>query len=296
MGEKIVRQQYVKKLIMYVDSEKLRKNIPITKDSRIEVIRCIKQKEIELYLDSVPDRGSGTIIISDNSDVCNKCKERSIPVILFLHDEIRNHFFQIPYAIENMNVLNMEYLERVYRRYQGIPWDILETKRCILREITVKDVEAVARIYESPAVGRFMEPLYSPIEKEKEYTRNYIKHVYEFYEYGTWIIIEKKQGNIIGRAGLESYDENENGALELGYLIAEEYQRQGYGYEVCSAVLKFAEETLGITLIDANIEKENIASLCLCKKLGFHFLKKIKKNGKEYDKYRFRRIPYNVQV
>lgn len=281
----IKRQQYLKKLILYTCSQFLQEKLDMIEDSHVEVIIWEHMEEVETYLKKIAGE-EGVLVISDDSEVCNRMNERSIPVIALLH-ESRNLFWKIPYAIENIDVLNIEYLEQIYRRYRGIPWDILETERCILREITVEDVDCIAKIYESPTVRRFMEPLYTPIEKEKEYTKDYIKHVYGFYEYGTWVVVEKNQGKIIGRAGLESYDDSEPEAIELGYLIAEEYQRKGYGYEVCSAVLKYAEEILGIVYVDTNIEKENIASICLCERLGFRFIKKVTKKGKEYYKYRF---------
>lgn len=288
MCKNVKRQQYFKKLILYICSQFLQEIMDINANASMEIIIWEHMEEVETYLKETAGDEEGVLVISDDGEVCNQMNERSIPVVAFLHEENeRNHFWKIPYAIENINVLNIEYLEQIYRRYRGIPWDILETERCILREIMVEDVDCIAKIYESPTVRRFMEPLYTPIEKEKEYTRDYIKHVYGFYEYGTWVVVEKTHGKIIGRAGLESYDDNEAEAVELGYLIADEHQRQGYGYEVCSAILKYAEERLGIIHVDTNIETENIASICLCERLGFRCIKKIIKKGKEYYKYRF---------
>ncbi len=284
----VKRQQYLKKIILYICSQSLQEKLKLNEESNIEVIIWRHMEEAATYLQERMGDEEGVLLISDDGEVCNQMVERAVPVVALLYEGIeRNHFWKIPYAIENINVLNIEYLEQIYRRYRSIPWDILETERCILREIKVEDVDSIARIYESPNVRKFMEPLYTPIEKEKEYTREYIKHVYGFYEYGTWVVVEKNLGKIIGRAGLESYDDNEADAIELGYLIEDEYQRKGYGYEVCSAVLKYAEEILGIAVIDTNIENENIASICLCEKLGFRFISKFHKKGKEYYRYRY---------
>ena len=241
----------------------------------MEVIIWKHRGEVEAYLGEMR-ADEGTLVISDDGEVCERMNEKAIPVIALLQGG-RNHFWKIPYAIENIDVLDINYLEQIYRRYRGIPWDILETERCILREITVEDVECIAKIYESPVVKRFMEPLYEPIDKEKEYIKDYIKHVYGFYEYGTWVVVEKNQGKIIGRAGLESYEDGEAETLELGYLIAGQYQRKGYGYEVCTAILEYAKKMQNVKCVEANIERENMASIRLCEKLGFRFNKKIVK-------------------
>lgn len=259
-------------------------------DSKIAVVTWSCRGEVESYLKDMGNVEEGVLVISDDSKVCNWMCEKAVPVVAVLHgNNARNDFWKIAYAIENLENLNAEYFEHIYRRYRGIPLDILETERCILREITVEDVDRIAKIYESPTVKRFMEPLYSPIEKEKEYTKNYIKNIYGFYEYGMWVIVEKNYGMIIGKAGLESYADNDEEVIELGYLITEEYQRKRYGYEVCKAILNYAKEILCVDFVETNIEKENIASIKLCEKLGFCFVKDFTKIGKKYCNYRYQK-------
>lgn len=233
----------------------------------------------------------GVLILSDCPWICEELMEKKIPVVGILGEQKQrwgNEFWKIPYVTERLNGIDVTYLERVYRRYRGIPWDILETKRCLLREITVRDVPRIAKIYQAPSVKKYMEPLYESLEKEVAYVEDYIKNVYGFYEYGIWVIIEKASGEIIGRAGIENCGQNTEGKspeendadrrdwsdeykerIELGYVIEDDYQGKGFAYEVCSAILKYAKEQLDIFIVWTRIQKGNLPSIALCKKLGF---------------------------
>ncbi len=102
-------------------------------------------------------------------------------------------------------------------------------------------------------------------------------------------IIKKKEGTVIGRAGIEYYDsemkaENQitgiyRAAPEecneychlLGYVIGVEYQNKGYGFEACRAIIDYGINTLELKEIKVNIDRDNIKSIRLAKKIGFLF-------------------------
>ena len=52
------------------------------------------------------------------------------------------------YAVESLAELDIEYLERVRRRYNHIPWDIGETDRCLVRELSLSDLPALYELYD----------------------------------------------------------------------------------------------------------------------------------------------------
>lgn len=106
------------------------------------------------------------------------------------------------YAVESLAELDIEYLERVRRRYNHIPWDIGETDRCLIRELSLSDLPALYELYDKPGMTDFVEPLYD-YETELEYQKAYIENMYGFYEYGMWLVFSKETGTLIGRAGLE---------------------------------------------------------------------------------------------
>ena len=56
------------------------------------------------------------------------------------------------YAVESLAELDIEYLERVRRRYNHIPWDIGETDRCLIRELSLSDLPALYELYDKPGM------------------------------------------------------------------------------------------------------------------------------------------------
>lgn len=105
------------------------------------------------------------------------------------------------YAVESLAELDIEYLERVRRRYNHIPWDIGETDRCLIRELSLSDLPALYELYDKPGMTDFVEPLYD-YETELEYQKAYIENMYGFYEYGMWLVFSKETGKLIAGQGL----------------------------------------------------------------------------------------------
>ena len=146
------------------------------------------------------------------------------------------------------------------RRYNHIPWDIGETDRCLIRELSLADLPALYELYDKPGMTDFVEPLYD-YETELEYQKAYIENMYGFYEYGMWLVFSRETGKLIGRAGLE-HD-------ELGYMIAPELWNQGYATEVCRFIIDYARENTDFEELYCRIDERNEASVRLAKKLGF---------------------------
>lgn len=221
------------------------------------------------------------LYVTDDLDEAKALKDDGKAVLIYLHDgNSEQDFSEFLYAVEDPEELEPEYVNKVYRRLIGMPWDILKTDRCLVRETTPEDVEDFYHIYSDPAITRYMENLYPEIEQEKQYIREYIEKVYTFFEFGVWTVVERENGSVIGRAGFafrEGYEEP-----ELGFIIGVPWQRQGYAEEVCRAVMKYGWEILGFRQVQAMVEPENIASLRLCGKLGFMEKEKVTEKGKVY--------------
>lgn len=191
------------------------------------------------------------------------------------------------YVIESMQALSYQFLFRIHQRDQGEPWIILETNRCIVREITLQDLDALYEIYEGKGVSDYTEPPYAERTEEEAYTKAYIEHMYRFYEYGMWVVLEKASGKLIGRAGIENREVNNCLMQELGYVFDLEFQGKGYAWEVCLAIMKYADEELEIKRLNCFVFKENIRSVRLAEKLGFEYKEEIWMDGKKLEWYRW---------
>jgi len=188
-------------------------------------------------------------------------------------------------VVEGFEEVDFHFLEQTLQRRHNIPWTVLETRRCILREMELEDLDALYRLYQGASAARFLEPLYER-EKEEEYTRAYITNMYRFYGYGMWVAIEKSSGEIIGRAGIQNQSLNGEAVLELGYLVGEPYQNQGYATELCQAILEYAREKTGFSEISCLIAKENVISVHLALKLGFTWQEEVEIKGKTLQRYK----------
>ncbi|MGN0166826.1 MAG: GNAT family N-acetyltransferase [Acetatifactor sp.] len=222
---------------------------------------------------------SGELYITDNADRAKELRDCGHAVLVYLHEGNRNQdFSDFIFAVEEPELLEPEYLEKVYRRLKGLPWKILETERCLVRETTVEDVDSFYEIYKHPNITKYMEDLYPEVEQEKQYVKEYIEKIYTYYEFGVWTVLEKESGAVIGRAGFscrEGYAEP-----ELGFIIGVPWQRKGYAEEVCRAILKFGREELGFDRVQVLVETENEPSLKLCRKLGFEGEEKVMLGGR----------------
>lgn len=216
--------------------------------------------------ESVWKESGGTLYLTDDVNLLRVWKKFGLEGAVLLHEGNRQEDFRgIMYALEQVEELDWEELERIYRRLHGLPWKILETDRCVVREITVEDVDRLYEIYAEPSVTKYMDNLFADREEEKAYTQAYIRNMYGFYGYGMWIVEVKYLGRVIGRVGIEPCGE-EN---ELGYVIAEPWRRLGIAKEVCRAVMKYGFEELGLDQISARVQRENQPSKGLLQNLGF---------------------------
>lgn len=210
------------------------------------------------------------LFISDLSVICSELTDKGYYVLPYRHAYNREEIFESNryfYIAEQLEEMDYESLDMAYRRLAGLPWTIITTKRCVIRETTTDDVDAFYQIYKEAAITEYMEDLYSDRNEEIAYIQDYIKKVYHFYGYGMWTVVEKKNGQIIGRAGIswqEGFD-----LPELGFVIGVPWQRKGYAYEVCTAILRYAKEELGMERVQALVMKGNEKSAGLCEKLGF---------------------------
>ena len=149
--------------------------------------------------------GDGVLWITDQGQRARELLRQGCPVLAWLHEHNRDQNFSgVRYACENLEELDWDYMEKVYRRYMGIPWDILTTDRCLVRETRAEDLDALYEIYAEPSVTQYTEGLYPQRAQEEAYLKDYTENMYYFYNYGVWTICDKITGQVIGRAGFSN--------------------------------------------------------------------------------------------
>lgn len=165
--------------------------------------------------------------------------------------------------------LDPEFEKRDALRKAGIPVEIARTDQLLIRETIDSDISELYRIGTDQAVRKYIAPMQPTLEEEIVYTKAYVRHMYAFYDFGLWTVLEKDaygQERVIGRAGLFP-SERLAGQIEMGYMIAPECQGNGYGKEVAETVLRYAFNVLDLEEVHLFVEKENKASVKLAETL-----------------------------
>ena len=172
------------------------------------------------------------------------------------------------FIVQGFEETGVQFFDRIQKRKNRLPWNILYTKRTCVREITLDDLEELFELYGGKGITDFTEPLYER-QKEEEYTKNYIDYMYRYYGYGMWVVRHRESGRLLGRAGIGHREEEGRVLMELGYIIGCEYQNQGYATEVCEAVMEYAAVQLQTDELHCMIHPQNYPSLRVARKLGF---------------------------
>ena len=144
----------------------------------------------------------------------------------------------------------------------------IETARCLIREITEDDIDALFNLYAQPGVTDFIEPLYSR-EEEIEYRRLYVDNIYRVYGFGLWGVFLKTTGELIGQNGIEYREGFTWDTADLGYVIHPLYRGLGLCKETTEAVLKYATDATALDYVQARIRDDNTTSIHVCKGFGF---------------------------
>ena len=164
-------------------------------------------------------------------------------------------------------------LVKIWQRQRNIPWTILETERCVVREFVPEDTDALYELYDEEA-RRFLEPPSGNRPLEREILTSYIRRVYRLCGYGHWAVICKKTGELIGRMGF-AFPPSPAPVCDpvpdamFGYLVRSDRRRQGITREVGAAILQYGFEKLGFTAIGADAAVSNTVSDKILRNFSF---------------------------
>ena len=156
---------------------------------------------------------------------------------------------------------------------------ILETERMILRRLRPDDLDALAALYRDPEIRRyFPEGTLTRAETEEEldwFRNGHPNHP----ELGLWAAILRQSDAFIGRCGLLPWTIEGVDEVEIAYLIAKPYQRQGLGAEAAQALVRHGFGTLNLNRLIALIDPAHGASIGTAMKAGLRFEKMVVMDG-----------------
>lgn len=280
----------LKKVVIIIQPNMLPALEQLSDDLKVHGIESAATADYDTYKETQTEPGDAeltpseqeTLYITDSETVYHALRQQGRYVLPYRHGGNGNaNFTGALYVIEQIEEVGYETVDMAYRRLAGLPWEILTTERCIIRETIPEDVDSFYQIYAEPEVTQYMESLYPDRDEEIAYIEDYRDSVYRFYGYGMWTVLAK-DGTVIGRAGISWREGFE--LPELGFVIGVPWQRQGYAYEVCSAILTYARNELNMAQIQALVMAGNEKSGALCRKLGFQYVEDVMLDGAMYTR------------
>lgn len=210
------------------------------------------------------DMGEGREIIINDKDMLKPDGILEIPDI-GLGEAYRGKASYVVYDEED---IDDDLLELVCARKYNEPLVISETGKFIIREMTVEDLPHLYELYQTLSDCPYVEPLYE-YEDEKAFTIKYIENMYGFFGYGLWLVLDKKTGELVARAGIENRSIDGQNCQELGYLVKKSWQGKHVAWEVMNHIVDIAKDRFGLEELYICTEKTNNPSIQLALKLGF---------------------------
>ena len=143
----------------------------------------------------------------------------------------------------------------------------LETKRLILRRVSLKDAQDVFAYSSDPQVAKHV--LLTPHRTVQD-SRGYLRYLIRQYrdsEPSSYGIVLKETGAVVGTIGYMGYSE-ENRSAEVGYSLARSCWNQGLMTEALSALLEFSFREMKLHRVWAVHEADNPASGRVMQKCG----------------------------
>ncbi|SEA31224.1 GNAT family N-acetyltransferase [Selenomonas ruminantium] len=100
----------------------------------------------------------------------------------------------------------------------------------------------------------------------QEMLDGYLAHPEQGEWYAIWMVT-RHDGVQVGDLSFKGF--NEDGSVEIGYGIIDEFQGQGYATEAVKAAVNWALKQAGVLRVEAETEQDNTASQRVLAKCGF---------------------------
>ena len=215
-----------------------------------------------------------TLFIADSARLLRQLAEAGAAFCAYSHGgNSGEDLSAAEYILMEPQWVDEDSLVKIWQRQRNIPWTILETERCIVREFVPEDTDALYELYDEEA-RRFLEPPSGNRPLEREILTSYIRRVYRLCGYGHWAVICKKTGELIGRMGF-AFPPSPAPVCDpvpdamFGYLVRSDRRRQGITREVGAAILQYGFEKLGFTAIGADAAVSNTVSDKILRNFSF---------------------------
>ena len=148
----------------------------------------------------------------------------------------------------------------------ALTFPVIQTRRLVLREITLEHLDDIISIFSDPEIARFR----GGVIDDRDGAARFVRHVSKAFHAGAgvcWGLTLTPQPNVVGTCSLSWSPANRS--AHLGYDLAPASRRQGLMGEAVGAVLEYAFEAMAVNRVQATADVENDPSAALLRSLGF---------------------------
>ncbi len=177
-------------------------------------------------------------------------------IYTFIHSNVE------PYTIKD----RVRYLYLLHVMFKEFP--VLETPRLFLRAAELKDVPYILENHSDDSVMKYLGTKKLSTMLEAEQLIEDAQAVFKRKEGIRWVITLKEEDFYVGSVGMWRLDKLWTKA-EIGYELSSKHWGKGIMTEALSAVLNFGFDRAKISIIEANVDIENLRSGHVLEKLGF---------------------------
>lgn len=152
----------------------------------------------------------------------------------------------------------------------------INSERLLFREIDLTDTEAIVAWRSNPEVYQFFK---NPIKLDHEQHIKWFNASYQKNDARIDFMALDSDGNRVGVFGIIINGDS----AEINYLVSPKQQRKGYATEGVLRIIQYASNTHHVKTFQAEIHKDNIASINLAKKIGF----KLSRTHDSFEIYKY---------
>jgi len=142
------------------------------------------------------------------------------------------------------------------------------TQRLNLARLRLSDAAVFYQYHSNPAVSRYQSWDPASVEEVAGFLND--QQLITFGTLGTWFQLAirlQKSDLLVGDLGVR-FPEDDSRQVEVGFTVAPEHQRRGYGIEAVRGLLGYLLGPLEKHRVFASVDPQNEASIALLRKVG----------------------------